>query len=124
MQKYYFEPTSSSAPKRLLKIEKDGHFKIVFVPLALENYKATKRYKMSRQIKLIWDFRGPAAAKTAEHHEIHLKEYIQIEKLPLSITGFTVQGEMQAIAFMVVTDEHMISVRDTLKPHRGELYQE
>ena len=24
---------------------------------------------MSRQIKLIWDFRGPAAAKTAEHEE-------------------------------------------------------
>jgi hypothetical protein len=34
---------------------------------------------MSRQIKLIWDFRGPASAKTAEHHEIHLKEYIAIE---------------------------------------------
>ena len=26
---------------------------------------------MSRQIKLIWDFRGEVAAKTAEHHEIH-----------------------------------------------------
>ena len=30
---------------------------------------------MSRKIKLIWDFRGEAAAKTAEHHDIHLKEY-------------------------------------------------
>jgi hypothetical protein len=28
---------------------------------------------------------------------------------------------MQAIAFMVVTDENMIQVRDALKPHRGEL---
>ncbi|MFV8368138.1 hypothetical protein [Flavobacterium sp. LB2R40] len=77
---------------------------------------------MSRKIKLIWDFRGPASAKTAEHHEIHLKEYITIEKLPLSITGFEIHGEMQAIAFMVVTDEYMIQVRDALKPHRGELY--
>lgn len=77
---------------------------------------------MSRQIKLIWDFRGPASAKTAEHHEIHLKEYIAIEKLPLNSTGFEVKGEMQALAFMVVTDEHMIQVRDALKPHRGELY--
>jgi hypothetical protein len=51
---------------------------------------------MSRKLKLIWDFRGPASAKTAEHHEIHLKEYIAIEKLPLNITGF--EGEMQAIA--------------------------
>jgi hypothetical protein len=79
---------------------------------------------MSRQIKLIWDFRGPASAKTAEHHEIHLKEYIAIEKLPLNRTGFEVKGEMQAIAFMVVTDEYMVQVRDALKPHRGELYVE
>ena len=79
---------------------------------------------MSRKIKLIWDFRGPAAAKTAEHHEIHLKEYIAIEKFPINITGFEVQGEMQAIAFMVVTDENMIQVRDALKPHRAVLYNE
>jgi hypothetical protein len=75
-----------------------------------------------RQIKLIWDFRGEASAKTAEHHEIHLKEYISIEKLPLNITGFEIKNEMHAIAFMVVTDENMISVRDALKPHRGEIY--
>ena len=79
---------------------------------------------MSRQIKMIWDFRGPASAKTAEHHEIHLKEYIEIEKLPINITGFEVLGEMQAIAFMVVTDENMMQVRDNLKPHRAELYEE
>jgi hypothetical protein len=77
---------------------------------------------MSRQIKLIWDFRGPLAAKTAEHHEIHLKEYIVREKLPISITGFEVKNEMLAIAFIVVNDELMIPMRDTLKPHRGELY--
>ncbi len=78
---------------------------------------------MSRQIKLIWDFRGPASAMTAEHHEIHLKEYITIEKLPINITGFEIFNEMHSIAFMVVTDEHMIQVRDTLKPHRGEIYE-
>ncbi len=77
-----------------------------------------------RKIKLIWDFRGPVAAKTAEHHEIHLKEYIAIEKLPLNITGFDSINDMHAIAWMVVTDDFMIPVRDALKPHRGELYSE
>jgi hypothetical protein len=77
---------------------------------------------MSRQIKLIWDFRGEVAAKTAEHHEIHLKEYIAMEKLPIRITGFEVKNKLHAIAYMVVTDEHMIQVRDALKPHRGEIY--
>jgi hypothetical protein len=79
---------------------------------------------MSRKIKMIWDFRGPVASKTAEHHEIHLKEYIAIEKLPLNITGFEIRNEMHAIAFMVVTDEHMTQVRDGLKPHRAEIYVE
>ena len=76
-----------------------------------------------RKIKLIWDFRGPASEKTAQHHEIHLKEYIEIEKLPMKITGFEVINEMHAIAFMVVTDDFMIAVRDRLKQHRGELYE-
>jgi hypothetical protein len=79
---------------------------------------------MERRIKLIWDFRGPASSKTAEHHEIHLKEYCTIEKLPLKITGFEILNEMYAIAYMVVTDDYMIAVRDVLKPNRGELFEE
>lgn len=75
-----------------------------------------------RQIKLIWDFRGPAAAKTAEHHVVHLREFITMEKLPLNITGFKAVNDMHSIAWMVVTDAHMIPVRDALKPHRGEVY--
>ncbi|TGD57184.1 hypothetical protein [Flavobacterium humi] len=78
---------------------------------------------MQRKIKLIWDFRGPAAAKTAEHHEIHLKEFIAIEKFPINITGFEVLNEMHAIAYMVVTDDKMVQVRDALKPHRGEVFE-
>ena len=77
-----------------------------------------------RQIKLIWDFRGLDSAKIAKHHEIHLKEYISIEKIPITITGYEIMNEMFTIVFMVVTDENMIQIRDALKPHRGELYQE
>lgn len=78
---------------------------------------------MSRQIKLIWDFRGATSAKTAEHHEIHLKQYIVAENLSPNITGFEILNEMYAIAFIIVTDETMIQVRDALKPHRGELFE-
>lgn len=77
---------------------------------------------MSRKIKLIWDFKGEVSAKTAEHHEIHLKEYIKSENISLNITGFEVLNYMHAIAFMVVFEENMIPVRDALKPHRGEVY--
>ena len=76
-----------------------------------------------RKIKMIWDFRGPDSEKTAEHHEKHLKEYIAAEKLPLNITGLELINDMHSIAFMVVTDEHLVLVRDRLKPHRAELFQ-
>ena len=78
---------------------------------------------MDRKIKLIWDFRGEAATKTAEHHEIHLKEFLEAEKYPLQITGFEIRSEMHAIAFLVVEEQDMITFRDALKPHRGEVYE-
>ncbi|WP_250434241.1 hypothetical protein [Hanstruepera flava] len=77
-----------------------------------------------RMLKLIWDFRGPLAEKTAEHHEIHLKDYIKTEQLNLNITGFQTINDMHAIAFMVVPEHIMKPIRDALKPHRGQLYQE
>lgn len=75
-----------------------------------------------RKLKLIWDFRGPAALQTAKHHEIHLKEYINIQKLNVTITGFEVINDMHAIAFLVIDENNMKPVRDALKPHRGQVY--
>ena len=76
-----------------------------------------------RKIKLIWDFRSQTAAKTAEHHEIHLKEFLEKENYSLKITGFEILNEMYAIAFLVVEETDMITFRDALKPHRGEVYE-
>lgn len=77
-----------------------------------------------RKLKLIWDFHGPNASKIAEHHEIHLKEYIELEKLNLKITGFEDLSENHSIAFLVVTEDKMKPIRDALKPHRGQVYTE
>lgn len=75
-----------------------------------------------RKLKLIWDFRGPDALKIAEHHEIHLKQYIIAKKLSLNISGFNALTNMHAIAYMVVEEAEMKTVRDALKPHRGQVY--
>ena len=79
---------------------------------------------MDRKIKLIWDFRGPAAQKTAEHHVVHLKEFITLEALQLNISGHATYSNMHSIAYMVVEESNMIVVRDALKPHRAEVYTE
>lgn len=77
-----------------------------------------------RKLKLIWDFRGPDALKIAEHHNIHLKEYSIAEQLDLKITGFKSLNNIHAIAYIAVNESEMPKVRDALKPHRGELYEE
>ena len=76
-----------------------------------------------RRLKLIWDFRGPTAKKVAEHHLIHLKEYIKAEQLDITITGVETLSDMHSLAFLVVGESGMKPIRDALKPHRGQVYQ-
>ena len=75
-----------------------------------------------RQIKMIWDFRGPASKKIAEHHEIHLIDYARTEKTEPIVTGCTIVSEMHAMAFIVVNESIMRETREALKPHRGQVY--
>ncbi len=77
-----------------------------------------------RKLKLIWDFRGPEASTTAKHHEIHLKEYIEIKNINAITTGIEILNDMHAIAFLVVNESDMKPIRDALKPHRGQVYLE
>jgi hypothetical protein len=77
-----------------------------------------------RKLKLIWDFRGPAGQKTAEHHLIHLKEYIEVNQLNITITGVESLNDMHSLAYLVVDESDMKPIRDSLKPHRGQVYSE
>ncbi|MEX0997482.1 MAG: hypothetical protein WDZ45_10570 [Flavobacteriaceae bacterium] len=79
---------------------------------------------MSERIKLIWDFHGPDAEKTATHHQIHLNQFAEREELLNPISGVETLSEMHAIAFLVVEKKQMIEVRDALKPHRGFVYKQ
>jgi hypothetical protein len=77
-----------------------------------------------RKLKLIWDFHGPDAYKIAEHHEIHLKQYIASEKVEIILTGIETLSNMHTIAFLVVDENTMKPIRDALKPHRGQIYSD
>ena len=77
-----------------------------------------------RQLKLIWDFRGPTAQRTAEHHVIHLKEYITFNSVNAYKTGVETLHDLHTIAYMVVDESEMKPIRDSLKPHRGQVYTE
>jgi len=79
---------------------------------------------MERQIKLIWDFRGPEAVHIAKHHEIHLKDFIKAEKITdRDITGFEELSDLHAIAFWVVPESEIKKYRDVLKPNRATVHE-
>ncbi|MFV0565263.1 MAG: hypothetical protein ACK5NB_05450 [Flavobacteriaceae bacterium] len=75
-----------------------------------------------RKLKLIWDFRGPDAKKIAEHHVVHLNEYVRVENLNGIITGHENLNDFHSIAFLVVAEDKMKPIRDALKPHRGQVF--
>lgn len=76
---------------------------------------------MSRNIKLLWDFRGEDAKETATHHTIHLQEFSEKENLAFLEIGILEKNPMLASAFITVSEENMKTYRDALKPHRGEI---
>jgi hypothetical protein len=77
---------------------------------------------MSNQVKLIWDFRGPSAFKIAEHHAIHLKEYVVEEDIKNSRINIEQISTMHTLAFLVVDESLTNQLREKLKPHRGQKY--
>ncbi len=79
---------------------------------------------MSERIKLIWDFHGPNAKHIAVHHAKHLTEFAESENLKNSFTGQEVVTPMRHIAFMVVEKSLMNTLRETLKPTRGQIYDD
>lgn len=76
---------------------------------------------MQKKIKLIWDFRGLESIKIAQHHCVHLKEFAEKESLPYYNVEAQEINEYYSIASITVANKDMITYRDALKPHRGEI---
>jgi len=71
--------------------------------------------------KLVWNFSGEGALKTAEHHLVHLKEFSLSEKVEVVEFGTQQQTEFTAIAFIIVAKDLVNHLRKSLKPHQGFL---
>jgi len=75
---------------------------------------------MEERIKLIWDFRGPNAGPIAQHHAKHLGEFATNEALMHTLHGSEQLSEMHHIAYLVVEKPHINTLREKLKPTRGQ----
>jgi hypothetical protein len=79
---------------------------------------------MDRKIKIIWEFSGPDAEQTAKHHQIHLEDFGEREKLEYSIGGTEYVNHLVWIAYMIVFEKDAVLVRDALKPLRAEIFED
>jgi hypothetical protein len=70
-------------------------------------------------LRFHWDFFGPDAAATAEHFCKHLKEFCTREGIT-EHRSFTAMVQGRCVASLECDEEHMILVRDRLRPKRAE----
>lgn len=74
---------------------------------------------MSEQIRLLWDFFGPHAERTAQHHCVHLVEFTRREGLGERLTGVESVAEGHVAAWMIVEAHEVERFRRALRPQRG-----
>ena len=73
---------------------------------------------MTNNIKLTWQLSGRDALRIAEHHLIHLSEYMQSNEIVVIDKGVELISEFSAISFVIVDESFVEKIRADLKPHK------
>lgn len=76
---------------------------------------------MENKIRLVWDFRGMDALKTAEHQLVHLLEFMKKENIPFFDDNVEEINEMYSICSISIMQSNLDFVKNKLKPHSGFL---
>jgi hypothetical protein len=71
------------------------------------------------RIRLIWDFFGPNAERTAQHHQKHLDEFAAREQVTAAASGAEPGNPGHWTAWLVVDASDVERVRQALRPQRG-----
>ena len=79
---------------------------------------------MTERVEMIWEFRGPQALPTAEHHKLHLEEFIQKEMIAESFCELNKYSDQLVTVSLVTPMSMMDDLRQRLKPHKGRRYTE
>lgn len=74
-----------------------------------------------KQIKLIWDFRGVSAFETAKHFEIHLKDFLNKEKITDFYSETLQESDFYSTVCLIIEESYVNTVKIALKPIRAFL---
>jgi hypothetical protein len=70
------------------------------------------------RVRLIWDFFGPRAERTARHHRIHLDEFTQREQVAGAKSGAEAGDCGHWMAWLELDASDKDRVRAALRPRR------
>tara|TARA_B100001029_G_scaffold170184_1_gene165757 strand:- start:1367 stop:1609 length:243 start_codon:yes stop_codon:yes gene_type:complete len=73
---------------------------------------------MNNHNKLIWQLSGRDALKIAEHHLIHLTEYMKSNDIVVIDKGIELISEFSATSFVIIDKSFVEKVRVDLKPNK------
>ena len=74
---------------------------------------------MKKKIKLVWQFNGMDALKIADHHLVHLNEYILKEGIDVLDKGTELINDFSSISYIIIDNSLVEKLRVALKPHQG-----
>ena len=76
---------------------------------------------MKKKIKMVWNFTGIDAFKIANHHIIHVREYMVSNDITMFDEGTVEVNDYAANSFIVIDSTNLEKVKNDLKPHQGFL---
>tara|TARA_Y100000813_G_scaffold3937_1_gene2850 strand:+ start:146 stop:382 length:237 start_codon:yes stop_codon:yes gene_type:complete len=76
---------------------------------------------MENKIRLVWDFRGSDALKTAEHQLTHLVEFMVKENISYLNKSSEQISDFHSICAIIIKESDLDFIKKRLKPHRGFL---
>ena len=77
-----------------------------------------------QKIKLVWDFNGLDSMKTAQHFNIHLKEFLFKEKILFHNIGLEPINDYHNITHLVIDKQYLDKIKHALKPQRAFLLED
>lgn len=77
-----------------------------------------------QKIKLLWDFNGVDSLKTAQHFNIHLKEFLGKEDVQFHNIGLDTIGDYHNISYLIIDKQLVDQIKHALKPQRAFLYED
>ena len=77
-----------------------------------------------QKIKLLWDFNGVDSLKTAQHFNIHLKEFLGKEDVQFHNIGLDTIGDYHNISYLIIDKQLVDQIKHALKPQRAFLHED